>query len=107
MRFTDDGAEFVAEQEKRYADAADSDKNAQRDADGADGQRFECDHPSELFFGSAHRRKQPELLCSFRYGNGKCIVDKRDGGKDNQPDHNSRKTVKCGGNRVNPRNAGI
>ena len=74
---------------------------------GTDGQRFECDHPSELFFGSAHRRKQTELLCSFRYGNGKCIVDKRDGGKDNQPDHNSRKTVKGGGNRVKPRNPGI
>ena len=107
MLFTDDGAEFVAEQEKRYADAADSDNNTKRDADGTDGQRFECDHPSELFFGSAHRRKQTELLCSFRYGNGKCIVDKRDGGKDNQPYHNSRKTVKGGGNRVNPRNTGI
>ena len=46
MRFTDDGAEFVAEQEKRYADAADSDNNTKRNTDGTDGQRFECDHPS-------------------------------------------------------------
>ena len=69
MRFTDDGAEFVAEQEKCYADAADSDNNTKRNTDGTDCQRLKQYHLPQLFFGSAHRRKQAELLCSFRYGN--------------------------------------
>ena len=65
--------EFVAEQEKRYADAADSDNNTKRDTDGTDRQRLKQYHSSQLFFGGAHRGKQTELLCSFRYGSENAL----------------------------------
>ncbi len=68
MRFTDDGAEFVAEQGSVMPMPPIPTTIPSGIPMALTASASNSDHLPQLFFGSAHRRKQTELLCSFRYG---------------------------------------
>ena len=88
-RIIPEDRKLAADRQEGDRDADNADQNAQRDAHGADTQRFKAHHPAKLLLGGAHRGQQAELPGTFGNGDRKGIVDQGDRSEHDEQDQNA------------------